>query len=147
MVTKTTKAEKRQRVAPGPAALVLCLALLTSGCASGTSNLFDSLDSNNDNTLSRDEWNRGFDKIDTSGDGAITSQEFSAAAGGGSPAGGGGGAAWAAEAWGAAATEAEATSTRSQISDPWGEALGGSWSTAIETNGGQHRFASRAITP
>jgi hypothetical protein len=84
-------ARRYRDVAPDPAALVLCLALLTSGCASGTSTLFDSLDSNNDNTLSRDEWNRGFDKIDTSGDGVITSQEFNTAAGGGSPAGGGGG--------------------------------------------------------
>ncbi len=90
MVTDMRKTVKRQRVAPGPAALVLGLALLTSGCASGTSNLFDSLDSNNDNTLSRDEWNHGFDKIDTSGDGVMTKQELNAAAGGGSAGGAGG---------------------------------------------------------
>ena len=94
MVTRMMKAAKRQRVAPGPAALVLALALVTSGCASGTSNLFDSLDGNHDNTLSRDEWNQGFDRIDTSGDGVITRPELNAAAGdtaAGAAAGGGGG--------------------------------------------------------
>ena len=84
------KVVKPQRVAPGPAALALCLAFLTGGCASGASNVFDDLDSNNDNTLSRDEWNRGFDKIDTNGDGVVTSQEFNAAAYPGGAGGGGG---------------------------------------------------------
>ena len=91
MVTNRIKLVKRQRIAPAPAALVLCLAFLTGGCASGSSNVFDDLDSNNDNTLSRDEWNRGFDKIDTNGDGVVTSQEFNAAAYPPGEAGGGGG--------------------------------------------------------
>ena len=67
--------------APQAGALVVGVVLLLGGCASGSSSLVDSLDSNHDSRLSRDEWDRGFDDIDQNGDGVVAVTELDAAAG------------------------------------------------------------------
>jgi Ca2+-binding EF-hand superfamily protein len=73
---------------------LLSLALLASACASGSSTfassdeLFDNFDSDNDNTLDREEWDQTHQNMDTDGDGVVSRQEFSAAVGGGFQGGG-----------------------------------------------------------
>jgi EF hand domain-containing protein len=81
-----------RKLAPGLAgvprrgALLLGLALLTAGCASGTASttssgmtpqeLYNKYDTNNDNQISKDEWDRAFRSMDTNGDGFVTQPEF-----------------------------------------------------------------------
>jgi hypothetical protein len=74
----------RRRTMLWPGACVFALALLISGCASnnsGSNDLYDSSDSNNDNTLSREEWDQTFMNMDTNGDGAVTLDEYYAGGG------------------------------------------------------------------
>jgi len=64
---------------------MLCLAMLTGGCASGSSSgisaeeLYNEYDSSNNNTISQDEWDQEYEKVDTNGDGVVTHDEFNAA--------------------------------------------------------------------
>jgi Ca2+-binding EF-hand superfamily protein len=76
---------------------VFGLALLTAGCASGSSNqsattnasgmtqqeLFNEYDTNNDNQISQDEWDAAYRSMDANGDGVVTQGEFAAAMAGG----------------------------------------------------------------
>ena len=88
-----TRIVTRRRAILWPGACVFALALLTSGCASNSSNsagsgdLYDSSDSNNDNTVTQEEWDQTYKNMDTNGDGVVTGDEHNAAV---SRAGGGG---------------------------------------------------------
>jgi spermidine/putrescine-binding protein len=86
--------------APRPSTLVLGLALLAAGCASGSSSqpttnmtpnasgmtpqeLYNQYDTNNDNQITQDEWDAAYRSMDANGDGVVTQDEFHAAMGGG----------------------------------------------------------------
>jgi EF hand len=80
-----------------PGALVFGLALLAAGCASGSSSnttstsssgmtsqeLYNEYDTNNDNQITKDEWDAAYRSMDANGDGVVTEDEFHAAMGGG----------------------------------------------------------------
>jgi Ca2+-binding EF-hand superfamily protein len=70
-------------ISAGWRAFVLSVALLTSACAGNSGGLYDTYDSNNDNSLSPEEWDQGFVMLDTNGDGIVTRDEFGAAFGDG----------------------------------------------------------------
>jgi hypothetical protein len=71
---------------PRRGALLLGLALLTAGCASGSSSttssdmtpqeLYNKYDTNNDNQITKDEWDGAFRSMDTNGDGLVTPGEW-----------------------------------------------------------------------
>ncbi len=76
----------RRRTLLAPGAVVLGLALLTSGCAGNSANVanpdqYDTYDTNHDNNLSQEEWDQGYMMMDTNGDGIVTRDEFDAATG------------------------------------------------------------------
>ena len=85
-----TQIVTRRWATPGFGALVLGLALMTSGCAGDTSmsagpddqfdadDLFDSYDSNGDDMFSRPEWDQIHIDFDTDGDGAVSRDELNA---------------------------------------------------------------------
>jgi Ca2+-binding EF-hand superfamily protein len=70
-------------------ALMLGLALLTSGCASGSSSsassgmtsqeLYNEYDSNNDGQITQQEWDQAYRNMDANGDGVVSQDEFNAA--------------------------------------------------------------------
>jgi hypothetical protein len=80
-----------------PSALVLGLALLVAGCASGSSSntasttsggmtsqeLYNEYDTNNDNQITKDDWDAASRSMDANGDGVVTEDEFHTAMGGG----------------------------------------------------------------
>ncbi len=80
-----------------PGACVLALAMLTSGCASGSSStspasstgdlsseeIYNEYDKDNNNNISQQEWDQAYKNMDTNGDGVVTSDEYHAAVGGG----------------------------------------------------------------
>jgi EF hand len=83
--------------APRQAALVLGLALLAAGCASGSSShtasttssgmtsqeLYNQYDTNNDNQITKDEWDAAYRSMDANGDGVVAQDEFNGAMAGG----------------------------------------------------------------
>ena len=59
-----TEILSRRRTLLAPGAVVLGLALLTSGCAGNSANVanpdqYDTYDTNHDNNLTQEEWDRG----------------------------------------------------------------------------------------
>ena len=80
-----------------PGACVLALALLTSGCASGSSStspasstgdlsseeIYNEYDKDNNNNISQEEWDQAYTNMDSNGDGAVSRDEYNAAVGAG----------------------------------------------------------------
>jgi hypothetical protein len=80
-----------------PGTLVLGLALLAAGCASGSSSntasttssgmtsqeLYNQYDTNNDNQITKDEWDAAYRSMDANGDGVVTQEELNGAMAGG----------------------------------------------------------------
>ncbi len=93
MITHITKLIRRLPGALRPGALMLGFALLTAGCASGSSShsgsgmtsqeLYNEYDSNNDNQIEQDEWDDAYRSMDANGDGVVTHDEFNAGMAGG----------------------------------------------------------------
>jgi hypothetical protein len=100
MITSLRKLAEGLAGAPRQGALALGLALLTAGCASGSSNqpttnmtpnasgmtpqeLYNQYDTNNDNQITKDEWDAAYRSMDANGDGVVSQGEFAAAMGGG----------------------------------------------------------------
>jgi hypothetical protein len=74
-------------IGTGRRALVLGLTLLTCACAANGSilnsdELYQRFDSNNDGSLTPEEWDDAFWKLDTNGDGFVSRNEFDDAFGG-----------------------------------------------------------------
>jgi len=96
MVTSVMKAMRRLPVVPAAGVLILGLALLTGGCAhrssSSTSSsstsgmtsqeLYNEYDQNNDNQITKQEWDQAYTSMDANGDGVVSHDEFNAARGG-----------------------------------------------------------------
>jgi Ca2+-binding EF-hand superfamily protein len=92
-----TKIMTRQRATLWPGACVLALALLTSGCASGSSStspasstgdlsseeIYNEYDKDNNNNISQEEWDQAYTNMDSNGDGAVSRDEYNAAVGAG----------------------------------------------------------------
>jgi hypothetical protein len=97
MITNLRKLVHGLPYACRPGALVLGLALLAAGCASGSSSgtastnssgmtsqeLYNEYDNNNDDQIEKNEWDGAFRSMDTNGDGVVTQGEYHAATGGG----------------------------------------------------------------
>jgi hypothetical protein len=97
MITKLAKLGQGLRGTSRPGALVLGLALLAAGCASGSSDhsasttsagmtsqeLYNEYDTDNNNQVTKDEWDGAYRAMDTNGDGVVTAEEFNAAVAGG----------------------------------------------------------------
>jgi hypothetical protein len=97
MITNVRKLVQGLPYACRLGALVLGLALLAAGCASGSSSgaasttsngmtsqeLYNQYDTNNDNQITKDEWDAAYGSMDANGDGVVTEDEFHAAMGGG----------------------------------------------------------------
>jgi hypothetical protein len=97
MITNVRKLVQDLPYACRPGALVLGLALLAAGCASGSSSgaasttssgmtsqeLSNQYDTNNDDQITKDEWDAAYRSMDANGDGVVTEDEFHAAMGGG----------------------------------------------------------------
>jgi hypothetical protein len=79
--------DKMTEIVTGRRALVLGLVLSISACAANGSRLdpdvYQRFDSNDDGSLTPQEWNDAFWKLDTNGDGIVTRDELDAALGGG----------------------------------------------------------------
>ena len=92
-----TEIMNRRRATPLSAVSVLALALLTGGCASGSSStspasstgdlssqeIYNEYDKDNNNNISQQEWDQAYKNMDTNGDGVVTSDGYHAAVGGG----------------------------------------------------------------
>ena len=84
-----TEIVTRRRATMAPAALILGLALVVSGCAGSGSklanpdDLYDTYDTDNDNNLSQEEWDQAYWRMDANGDGFVSHDEFNAAFAGG----------------------------------------------------------------
>jgi hypothetical protein len=90
MTTNLQKLVQSLQGASRPGALVLGLALLSAGCASGSSShtasttssgitsqaLYNEYDPNNDNQITKDEWDAAYRSMDANGDGVVTQEEF-----------------------------------------------------------------------
>jgi len=97
MITQLRKLAQGLRGASGPGALMLGLALLTAGCASGSSSrtaattsggmtseeLFNEYDTDNDNQIDQTEWDATYRSTDVNGDGVVSQEEFAAGGFGG----------------------------------------------------------------
>jgi hypothetical protein len=97
MITHLQKLVQSFQNASRPGALVLGLALLTVGCANGpsshtasttssgmtTQELYNEYDPNNDNQITKDEWDAAYRSMDANGDGVVTQEEFNGAMAGG----------------------------------------------------------------
>ena len=92
-----TKIMTRLRATLWPGVCVLALALLTSGCASGSSSTspasstgdlsseesYNEYDKDNNNNISQEEWDGAYTNMDSNGDGAVSRDEYNAAVGAG----------------------------------------------------------------
>ena len=92
-----TKIMTRRWATLWPGACVLALALLTSGCASGSSStspasstgdlsseeIYNEYDKDNNNNISQGEWDQAYTNMDSNGDGTVTRDEYNAAVGAG----------------------------------------------------------------
>jgi EF hand len=91
MITHLRKLAQALPGVSGPRALVLGLALLSAGCASGSSGgagmssqeLYNEYDVDNNNQIDQNEWDGAYRAMDTNGDGVVSQGEFNAAMGGG----------------------------------------------------------------
>ena len=93
MITDVEKLTRGLPSALRSGALMLGLALLTAGCASGSSShsasgssngmtseeLYNEYDSNNNDQIDQEEWDQAYRFMDTNGDAVVTQEEFDAA--------------------------------------------------------------------